>query len=194
LIYGVPVPHAGYFFGTSQAQALTGAPSITFQFWVGLPAILFDRTFGLAGSAPWICIAVIGAVPALRAAPRALAPAAAAIVTSLLALSLYRYWEGGYAPPNRYFVEVLPLTAPFVAYGLAAARDWWMRALVGLLIGMSAFAAFLLSAMPARPPNDASRAQLQDLVDIALGLIAMVWLPSFIPVIPHWGLRASLAV
>src|SRR5439155_24034416 len=144
LIYGIPLPYAGYLAGTSQAQTLTNEPSITFRFWVGLPAMLFDRTFGLAGSAPWVFIAVIGAVPALRAMPRALAPAAAAIVTSLVALSIYRYWEGGYAPPNRYFVEVLPLTAPFVAYGLAAARDWWMRVFVGILIGMSAFAAFLL--------------------------------------------------
>src|SRR5439155_2536749 len=42
VVYGLPVPYAGYFFGTSQAQALTSAPSITFQFWVGLPAMLFD--------------------------------------------------------------------------------------------------------------------------------------------------------
>jgi len=192
LIYGVPVPYAGYFFGTSQAQALTSAPSITFEFWVGLPAMLFDRTFGLAGSAPWIFIAVIGAVPALRAAPRALAPAAAAIVTSLLALSIYRYWEGGYAPPNRYFVEVLPLTAPFVAYGLAATRDWWMRVLVGVLIGMSAFAAFLLSAMPARALNDAFQSQLQDLFDVALGVNPLGWLPSFISVTPDWWVSAYL--
>jgi hypothetical protein len=192
LIYGLPIPYAGYVGGTLQAQALTSAPSITFQFWVGLPAMLFDRTFGLAGSAPWIFIAVIGAAPALRAAPRALAPAAAAIVTSLLALSLYRYWEGGYAPPNRYFVEVLPLTAPFVAYGLAAARDWWMRVLVGLLIGMSALAAFLLSAMPARALNDAFQSQLQDLFDVALGVNPLGWLPSFIPVTPDWWISAYL--
>lgn len=192
-IYGIPAPYAGYIGGTSQAQALTSAPSITFQVWVGLPAMLFDRTFGLAGSAPWIFIAVIGAVPALRVMQRALAPAAAAVVTSLLALSIYRYWEGGYAPPNRYFVEVLPLTAPFVAYGLAAARDWWwMRALVGLLIGMSAFAAFLLSAMPARALNDAFQSQLQDLFDVTLGVNPLGWLPSFIPVAPDWWVSAYL--
>jgi len=192
LIYGVPVPYAGYFFGTSQAQALTSAPSITFQFWVGLPAMLFDRTFGLAGSAPWLFIGALGAIPALRAAPRALIPAAAAIVTSLLALSIYRYWEGGYAPPNRYLVEVVPLAAPFVAYGLAAARDWWMRAFVALPIGMSAFAAYLLSAMPARALNDAFQQQLQDLLDVSLGLNPLAWLPSFVPTTPDWYVGAYL--
>jgi len=190
--YGLPVPYAGYFFGTSQAQALTNAPSITFQFWVGLPAMLFDRTFGLAGSAPWLFIAALGAVPALRTAPRALIPAAAVIVSSLLALSIYRYWEGGYAPPNRYLVEVVPLAAPFVAYGLAAVRDWWMRIFVGLLIGMSAFAAFLLSAMPARALNDAFQQQLQDLFDVSLGVNPLGWLPSFIPVTPDWYVGAYL--
>jgi len=70
VLYGLPVPYAGYLFGTLQAQALTNAPSITFQFWVGLPAMLFDRTFGLAGSAPWLFIAALGAVPALRAGRR----------------------------------------------------------------------------------------------------------------------------
>jgi hypothetical protein len=192
VLYGLPVPYAGYFFGTSQAQALTNAPSITFQFWVGLPAMLFDRTFGLAGSAPWLFIAAVGAVPALRAAPRALIPAAAVIVSSLLALSIYRYWEGGYAPPNRYLVEIVPLAAPFVAFGLAAARDWWMRIFVGLLIGMSAFAAFLLSAMPARALNDAFQQQLQDLFDVSLGLNPLGWLPSFIPVTPDWYVGAYL--
>src|SRR5207249_5921782 len=59
LIYGIPLPYAGYLAGTSQAQALTNEPSITFRFWVGLPAMLFDRTFGLAGSAPWLFIALI---------------------------------------------------------------------------------------------------------------------------------------
>jgi hypothetical protein len=192
VLYGLPVPYPGYFFGTSQAQALTNAPSITFQFWVGLPAILFDRTFGLAGSAPWLFISGLGAIPALRAAPRALIPAGAAIVTSLLALSIYRYWEGGYAPPNRYLVEVVPLAAPFVAYGLAAARDWWMRIFVGLLIGMSAYAGFLLSAMPARALNDAFQQQLQDLFDISLGLNPLGWLPSFIPTTPDWYVGAYL--
>ena len=192
VLYSLPVPYAGYFFGTSQAQALTNAPSITFQFWVGLPAMLFDRTFGVAGSAPWLFIGALGAIPALRAAPRALIPAGAAIVMSLLALSIYRYWEGGYAPPNRYLVELVPLAAPFVSYGLAAAREWWMRIFVGLLIAISAFAAFLLSAMPARALNDAFQQQLQDLFDVSLGLNPLGWLPSFIPTTPDWYVGAYL--
>lgn len=128
LAYGLPAPYAGYAFGTAQAQGLTHEPSITPTFWVALPAILFDRTFGLAGSAPWVFVGLLGLVPALRADRARLLPAALAVGASALALSFYRYWEGGYAPPGRYFVEVLPLWAPFVAYGLAVALGATSRA------------------------------------------------------------------
>jgi len=61
-----------------------------------------------------------------------------------------------------------------------------------VLIGMSAFAAFLLSAMPARALNDAFQSQLQDLFDVALGVNPLGWLPSFISVTPDWWVSAYL--
>ena len=67
-----------------------------------------------------------------------------------------------------------------------------MRVLVGILIGMSAFAAVLLSAMPARALNDAFQQQLQDLFDLSLGVNPLGWLPSFIPVTPDWYVSAYL--
>src|SRR5260221_6161504 len=69
VLYGVPLPYAGYIFGTAAAQTLTGEPSLTFQFWVGLPAILFDRTFCVAGSAPWLFLALVRVLPAWRLRP-----------------------------------------------------------------------------------------------------------------------------
>ena len=109
-------------------------------------------------------------------------------------MSLYRYWEGGYAPANRYVVDVLPLAAPFVAYGVGAARDWWMRGFAGLLVGMSALGAFLAAAMPARALNDAYQQQLQELFDDILGLNPVGWLPSFQPTAPDWYVGAYLRV
>ena len=50
LLYGVPVPYAGYLFGTAAAQTLSAEPSLTFRVWVGLPAVLYDRTFGVAST------------------------------------------------------------------------------------------------------------------------------------------------
>ena len=158
--------------------------------WVGLPAILYDRTFGVAGSAPWLFIGALGAAAALRAR-RDLMPAAVAIAVSLLALSVYRYWEGGYAPPARYMVEVVPLAAPFVAYGLAR-RDLWSRAFAALALGLGALAALLIAALPARALNSAFEGKLQELYDAVLGLNPLGWLPSFQPVTPDWYVAAYL--
>src|SRR5207248_5258529 len=60
------------------------------------------------------------------------------------------------------------------------------------LIGISAFAAFLLSGMPARALNDAFQQQLQDLFDVALGVNPLGWLPNFVPLTPDWYISAYL--
>src|SRR5436853_191856 len=104
------------------SDAVTAISFVSLEFWIGLPGMLFDRTFGIAGVAPWLFIVVIGIPAALRASRRVFAPAAITLGLSLVGLSLYHYWEGGYAPSARYFVDVLPLAAPFVAYGLAVTR------------------------------------------------------------------------
>jgi hypothetical protein len=191
VVYGVPLPYAGYIAGTAAAQALTGEPSLTFQVWVGLPAILFDRTFGLAGSAPWLFLALLGIVPAWRAAP-ALRPALVTIGVSLAALSIYRYWEGGYAPPGRYLVDVLPLVVPFVGWGLALVRGPVGRALAIAAVGLSAFAALVFAALPDRALNDAFQQRLQDVFDATLGINPLGWLPSFVPLTPDWWVSAYL--
>ena len=188
--YGIPLPYAGYLFGTAQAQALEGQSSITIRFWIGLPAMLFDRTFGVAGSAPWLFIGVLGLVGALRARSSALAPAAILVGASLVALSFFRLWEGGYAPPNRYLVDVLPLLAPFVAYGIAAARPLLLRFLVASLVGLSAFATLVLAASPGRALNSAFDAKLQDALDRSLGVNPLGWLPNFQPLSDDWYVQA----
>lgn len=192
-LYALPLPYAGYVYGTAAAQAAVGLPSFTFFFWVGLPAILFDRTFGIAGSAPWLFLAALGAYAALRIDRARLLPAAAAIAVTLVALSLFRYWEGGYAPPNRYLVNVLPLAAPFVAHGLgiALARPSVRVVAIGL-VALSALAGLLLAAVPTLGLNTAFDHRLQDLLDDVLGLNPLGWLPSFQPVSEDWYVAAYL--
>ena len=169
-------------------QALEQEPSLSFRVWVGLPAILFDRTHGLAAVAPWAFLALTGLAPALRAQRARLLPAAVAIAVTLGALSLFRYWEGGYAPPARYLVEVVPLAAPFVAYGLVVARRW----LSALLLGLGALATFLLAAIPTLGLNSAFEHKLRNEVGAALGADPLGWLPSFQPVTPDWYVAAYL--
>ena len=191
ILYSLPVPFAGYVFGTSAAQSLTGESSLTFRFWVGLPAMLFDRTFGVAGSAPWLFLALLGVVPAWRASP-ALRPALVLTGVSLVALSIYRYWEGGYAPPARYLVEVVPLLAVFAGWGLATMRDGLGRAFAFTVVALSAIAGVVFAAMPGRALNDAFQQRLQDVFDAVLGVSPLGWLPSFVPVTPDWWIAAYL--
>src|SRR5438477_11454446 len=197
VLYGNPIPYVGYFLAVIYPQELTKqtVPSFSFvspEFWIGLPGMLFDRTFGIAGVAPWLFIAVIGIPAALHTSRRVFAPAVITLGLSLLGLSLYHFWEGGYAPPARYFMDVLPLAAPLVAYGLALTRDWWMRILNGLLIFVSAAMTLVLCALPSRALNDGFQQQGQEVLDQILGVNPLGWLPSFEPTSPNWYVGAYL--
>ncbi|HEY7625148.1 MAG TPA: hypothetical protein VIA63_09005, partial [Candidatus Limnocylindria bacterium] len=197
LLYLIPLPYAGYFLAVVYPQELTRQTAlsfsfVSFEFWIGLPGMLFDRTFGIAGVAPWLFLALVGIPAAWRANRHALAPAAVTLALSLIGLSAYHYWEGGYAPSARYFVDIVPLLAPFVAYGLVVARHWWMRAFAGLLVGLSAVETLVLCAMPSRALNDAFQGQAQEVLDQILGLNPLGWLPSFEQTTPDWYVAAYL--
>jgi hypothetical protein len=190
--YGIPVPYVGYLYGTGAAQQATQESSWTVRVWVGLPAILFDRVFGLAGTAPWIFIGVAGISPALCVVRARLLPAAALIGASLVVLSLFRYWEGGYAPPNRYLVDVLPLASPFVACGLVTMRALALRAVAWVLLAVSGLATLFLLAVPSAALNSAFEDKPRALLETALGLDPLGWLPSFQPTTPDWWIGAYL--
>ena len=200
ITFGLPVPYAGYVFGTAAAQSIDPQPTWNFRFWIGLPAILFDRVFGVAGTAPWILLAALGVAPALRADRARLLPAAVAVGASLALLSLFRLWEGGYAPPNRYLVDVLPLLAPFAAFGVALAGSTTARALeaialrafAAIIVGLSVLMTLFLLAVPSAALNTAFEDKPQGLLMRALRIDPLGWLPSFQPVTPDWWIEAYL--
>lgn len=179
VVYGLPLPYAGYVYGIDAAQLLEGQPTLRPRPDVGLGGILFDRAFGLAGSAPWVFVGLAGIGAAVRGGARtALRPALFAVGLSLAALSIYRLWEGGYAPANRYLVDVLPLWAPFVAAALAL-RDRWISAVFAVLIGLGAVASYLLLAIPNLAFNGVESARVIEALDAMLPLDPLGWLPSF---------------
>src|SRR5207248_11190063 len=72
VIYGVPLPYVGYFLAVVyprgvSSDAVTSISFVSAELWIALPGMLFDRTFGIAGVAPWIFIGLIGIPAALRA-------------------------------------------------------------------------------------------------------------------------------
>ena len=148
LIYGVPLPYAGYFLGAAQVDRLPDAKLVGLRPDVALPGMLFDRAFGLAGTAPWVFAGALGVGPLLRRdRPRGVTLLAVVLAT-IAALALYGPWQGGWSPPNRYMMELLPLWTPFVAAGLAAATALWQRAVVGVLVVPSLVASLWLAAIP----------------------------------------------
>jgi hypothetical protein len=194
-VYGIPLPYAGYLVWlVAPSAGLPPESTFTFYFWVGLPAMLFDRTFGVASFAPWLFIAVVGVASALRADRARLLPAAVTIAAGLAVLSLFRYWEGGYAPPGRYLLDVLPLVAPFVAYGLAAMRSAPLRGVAIALIAVGVVASLLFAAVPTTALNTAFDNKLQDLLDAMFGASPTGWLPSFQPTTRDWYVGAYLRV
>lgn len=177
VLYGVAVPYAGYLAGLDAAQRLDGVPSLRPRADIGLGGTLFDRAFGLAGSAPWVFIGLAGIGPALRRRA-AFLPALAAIGLSLAALSIYRLWEGGWAPANRYFVEVLPLWTPFIALALRRPGPI-LAALTAVLAGLGAAATLLFVAIPNFEFNTVDSAQVIAALDRILILDPLGLLPSF---------------
>ncbi len=191
--YGIPVPYAGYFVWlVAPSAGLPPESTFTFYFWVGLPAMLFDRALGVAAFAPWLFIAAAGFAGALRADRARLLPGAVTIAASLAVLSLFRYWEGGYAPPGRYLLDVLPLAAPFVAYGLARMRTAPLRIAALVLIALGVAATLAYAAVPTTALNTAFDDKLQEILDVIFGASPTGWLPSFQPTTPDWYVGAYL--
>ncbi len=183
-LYGLPLPYAGYVYGVGAAQRLLGEPTLSFEVWRALPGMLFDPAYGLAGSAPWAFLGLAGVVTALRADRARLLPALAAVAGSIVALSVYRLWQGGWSPPNRYVVDVLPLWAPFVAYGIVSLP----RAATVALVSLGAVASFFFAAIPNLAYNTIGETRLVEALDQVLVVDPFAWLPSF--EVPNLGALA----
>ena len=170
VVYGSPLPYAGYLVGRSSLELRP--PPFALRPDVALPGLLFDRAFGLAGSAPWAFLAALGAVPLVRARPRLAVPALVVFGGTLVSLSFYGLWYGGWAPPNRYAMDVLPLLCPFVAAGLCVARTFVLRAVTAALLLPSIVATVVLVGIPTMAYSDLAESRL------------MLWAGQFLPVNP----------
>jgi hypothetical protein len=86
----------------------------------GLPGLLLDQEFGLLAYAPVFALALPGFV-ALWRRERRLALVAVSLVTAVaLTAGTWHMWRGGFNPPARFLVPVLPALA--LAVGVALVR------------------------------------------------------------------------
>ena len=102
----------------------------------GVGGLLFDQEFGLLVYAPIFAFAVVGSVLLVR---RARVTGSAALAVALVTLGVagsWVMWRGGFNPPSRFLVPVVPALA--LAVGAALPRG--LTAPAALLAGWSLFA------------------------------------------------------
>jgi hypothetical protein len=99
--------------GQEGIQRLTVMGRMIFGFWL-------DQRFGILPYAPLYAVALAGIFWAIRQRKKQVYPALILFVLNFLVLS----WSsplGGFAPPSRHFVAMLPFLAIFI---WTVARDW----------------------------------------------------------------------
>ncbi len=81
----------------------------------GLPGLFLDQEFGLLVYAPVLVLALAGLVLLLRRDRRLGLAALLAVLATVLTAGSWHMWRGGFNPPGRFLVPVVPILAVSVA-------------------------------------------------------------------------------
>jgi hypothetical protein len=130
-IYGTPDPSAPY--GPGEIGSIQWVPG-------GLGGLLFDQRFGLIPYAPVLAFAFAGlGVMVARPSTRRLAlELFFSMLPYLVTVTHFAMWWGGWSPPARFFVPVLPLFAVPAAVLWATVKSGRDRALIGTALVFTA--------------------------------------------------------
>jgi hypothetical protein len=108
----------------------------------GLPGLFFDQEFGLLAYAPVFVLAVPGLVRLARTQRRAAGLASGLVVAVVAVAAAWPMWRGGFNPPARFLLPVLPALVVGMACWLK--RGWTFPAALlvgwGLWTGLAAVA------------------------------------------------------
>ena len=121
-LYGTPDPRV--VWGRRPEFALAALP-------VGLQGLLLDQEFGLLVYAPVLVLSLPGLVGLVRAARRTGAAAVGLLLVVFVTAGAWHMWRGGWNPPARFLVPVLPV----MALGLAMTLRRGLGAAAALLVG-----------------------------------------------------------
>jgi hypothetical protein len=99
----------------------------------GLPGLLFDQEFGLLVFAPIFVLAIPGLARLSKRCPREALVAVGLTLATLLMAGSWPMWRGGWNPPARFLLPVVPA----LALGVAASFQRGFGSASGLLLGWS---------------------------------------------------------
>jgi hypothetical protein len=146
VLFGVPVPNAGYFVIRDQYYVVAYTP------WIGLPGLLVDRTFGLLSHTPIYLLSLFGLVPLWRRWRITRSPAVAALFLGWLAYLLYVadifYWWADGSPSSRYQLASIAFLLVALAAGMELVRSQIAIALTALATAWSVGVTLVFALAP----------------------------------------------
>lgn len=147
VMFGVPLPNAGYYLIQGQQTVLAFTPQI------GFPGLFLDRTFGLLSHVPLYALAFFGAVPLYRRARVLRSAGIVALFLGWLGYLVYigdiAYWWADGSPSSRY--QLATIAFPMLA--LAAGIDRLRGELPGLVAKGALVWGVLVTVIFAWRPN-----------------------------------------
>lgn len=110
----------------------------------GLPGLFLDQEFGLLVYVPALVLAVPGVWALYRRSPRVALAAVAMAASVILVAGAWPMWRGGFNPPGRFLVPLLPVLALCCAAAAGRARS----AALALLLGFGLWTGLAGAAQP----------------------------------------------
>jgi hypothetical protein len=165
----------------------------------GLPGLLLDQEFGLLCYAPVYALAAAGLVALLRGSRRLGLATLALMAAVLLTAGAWPMWRGGFNPPGRFLVPLVPALALALGFRLRAGLGAGAALLLGwsVAVGMAGVAEPRLvhrdrdgtaplfrelsgaeewtRLLPAYVLAEADRGRLAAVWAAALALVALAW-------------------
>lgn len=129
-------------FNPTWAYQLLNIKTDTGNFWFNLLNIFLDRQYGLLFYSPIFIFAFPGFLIFFNHFKKAAILVLLILVTYLIPILRYIDWHGGYAPPARYLVAILPLIIPILVLFISTNKNLITYFLISIFVLWGIFTYF----------------------------------------------------